>query len=255
MTLLEAATGARGLRLLALLSTLALAACGSNEPPATRAAPPQPQVSAETLAMYGPVRDEGYLIPAVPAKYLTDDKARQEVDYWSDEDPGTIVVDPWAKRLYLVQPGNRALRYTVGVGEDGRGFSGTGTIAYKRDWPTWTPTPRMLREKPEINEPFADGMPGGLDNPLGARALYLYKNGKDTLYRIHGTPYPWSVGNAKSSGCIRLFQQDILDLDQRVDAGTRVVVLNRAESGKGTVPPGGELLVSTDPLATPGPNL
>ncbi|KFE34948.1 L,D-transpeptidase [Thioclava atlantica] len=224
---------------------LLLAACAPRPdaatPPAEGTAPETaatPMPSPEVLAMYGAEEDDGRVIPAVDPKFLSDAKARQEVDYWTDEKPGTIVVDPWARRLYLVKENNRALRYTVAVGEDGRGFSGEAHIPYQREWPSWTPTQNMIAEDPELYGPVKDGLEGGLENPLGARALYLHRGGKDTLYRIHGTMDDSSIGKATSAGCIRLFNQDIIDLAERVRSGTHVVVLTRAQSGKGTVPPG-----------------
>ncbi|AJE49036.1 L,D-transpeptidase [Celeribacter indicus] len=218
----------------ALLASLAACTAG---PQVSRADQTPGRVSPRIQAMYGEMQDGDMLIPAVDPKYLSAEKARQEVDYWTDEEPGTIVVDPYARYLYYVLGGNRAMRYTVAVGEAGRGFSGTATIPVKREWPRWTPTKNMLREDPDLYGPVADGMEGGLDNPLGARALYLYRGGRDTMYRIHGTSHPWSIGRATSAGCIRLFNQDSIDLAERVEPGTRVVVLTEAQSGQGTVPP------------------
>lgn len=216
----------------AMLASLALlTACATAEPV------PQPVEKAPD-PLYGAVQDDGRTIPAVPETALSPRNRRQEVDYWTDEPPGTIIVDPYARFLYLVLEDDRALRYGVAVGEAGRGFSGEAKIPFKREWPRWTPTQNMLRRDPELYEPVRDGMEGGLDNPLGARALYLFKGGRDTLYRIHGTNNPFSIGKAVSSGCIRLFNQDILDLHERVQAGARVVVLTESESGKGTTPAG-----------------
>ncbi|OOY06642.1 L,D-transpeptidase [Thioclava sp. F28-4] len=221
------------------LALIALAACAPEPPsPAPQPAPQAPQLSARVKAIYSQMEDDGRTIPAVDPKLLSEEKARQEVDYWTDEPPGTIIVDPWARKLYLVQKNNRALRYTVAVGEDGRGFSGEGRIPYQRDWPSWTPTQSMIKEDPELYGPVKNGLDGGLDNPLGARALYIHRGNKDTFYRIHGTMDDSSIGKATSAGCIRLFNQDIIDLADRVRSGTDVVVLTRAESGKGTVPPG-----------------
>jgi len=224
---------------LCALSLLALTACA---PPAQRASssglPEPPPLSARVEAIYGAMEDDGRLIPAVNPKYLSEEKARQEVGYWSDEPPGTIVVDPWARRLYLVEKDNRAWRYTVAVGEEGRGFSGEAHIPYQRDWPRWQPTDSMIAEDPVLYDPVKHGLDGGLGNPLGARALYLHRGNKDTFYRIHGTMDDSSIGKATSAGCIRLFNLDIIDLADRVRSGTHVVVLTQAESGRGTVPPG-----------------
>lgn len=217
-----------------LLATCAalsfLAACAQTVPVPEKA----PQASE---SVYGTVEDNGRVIPAVPEAALSSRNQRQEVDYWTDEPPGTIIVDPYARFLYLVAENDQAMRYGVAVGEQGRGFSGVATIPFKREWPRWTPTGNMLRRDPELYGPVRGGMEGGLKNPLGARALYLFQSGQDTLYRIHGTNNPFSIGKAVSSGCIRLFNQDILDLHERVRAGARVIVLPEAESGKGTHPP------------------
>lgn len=203
------------------------------------AAPAPEPLPPEVLQMYAGMQDGDVWIDAVDPRHLSMDTIRQEVDYWTEERPGTIIVDPWDRYLYLVMAGNRAMRYTVGVGEAGRDFSGDATIPYGREWPRWTPTPNMLREDPETYEPHRSGMKGGTENPLGARALYLHRGGKDTLYRIHGTPYPWSIGEASSSGCIRMFQQDVIDLYDRVEKGrTRVTVLREDQAGQGTQPPG-----------------
>jgi len=211
-----------------------LGACSDNGPAMMQ----QTGISGPQVLRYRGFDDDGHDVPAIPGKYLNRDTVRRQVSYWTHEKPGTVIVDPYAHYLYLIEPGNRAMRYTVAVGEQGRAFAGTANIAYGREWPRWTPTSNMLKRDPKLYDPWRGGMEGGAENPLGARALYLYKNGHDTLYRIHGTPYPWSVGHSVSSGCIRLFQQDIIDLYKRVDhSGTRVVVLTKAQSGKGTMPP------------------
>ncbi|OWU71983.1 hypothetical protein ATO2_01360 [Roseovarius sp. 22II1-1F6A] len=208
----------------ALCALTILAACG--------AAPMEPGVSRELRDMYPTMEDNGWTIPAVPAQYLNDDVKRQIVTYRNDRTPGTIIVDPYSRHLFYIIDGTTAKRYTVGVGKAGRGFAGRGIINHQKDWPSWTPTQRMLKTDPELYGPVAGGMEGGLDNPLGARALYLYRNGRDTLYRIHGTPYPWTVGGMDSAGCIRLFQQDIIDLAKITDNGTQVIVLSEAQSAE-----------------------
>ena len=218
---------------------LALAAC-ETPPPALAAPPAAPApapVSAQTAALYAAQPDGELTVPAIPAQLLSEDKARQEVDYWTDEPVGTIIVDPHAKRLYQVRPGNKAMRYTVGVGAAGYGFTGEAHIPYQRDWPRWTPTDSMLAENPEHYGPSKDGVDGGLANPMGARALYIHNGGGDTFYRIHGTPDPQSIGTASSAGCIRLFNQDIIHLAENTDSMTKVVVLTKEQSGQGTTPP------------------
>jgi len=124
-----------------------------------------------------------------------------------------------------VRPEGRAVRYGVGVGREGFGWSGSARVARKAEWPTWTPPADMIKRQPEVAK-FAHGMPGGLENPLGARALYLYQGNRDTLYRLHGTNDPSSIGHAMSSGCIRLLNQDIIDLYRRAPVGSPVVVLS-----------------------------
>ena len=157
---------------------------------------------------------------------------RQEVLYRTREKPGTIVVDPNDRFLYLVQGGDRALRYGVGVGRvEAFNFRGEARIGRKAEWPRWTPTPDMIAREPERYGPYSGGMPGGEGNPLGARALYLYKDGRDTHYRLHGTIEPSTIGTKVSSGCVRLMNQDIIDLYQRVPVGAKVVVLPAQGSG------------------------
>ena len=183
--------------------------------------------------MYGQVVDNDTVIPAVDVSKIDERYLRQIVDYKTDEPVGTIIVDPHARFIYLVMEGGKAMRYGVGVAKAGLEFQGEADILRKAAWPGWTPTPDMIKREPERYGPYAGGLSGGLHNPLGARALYLYKDGKDTLYRIHGTNEPWSIGKPVSSGCIRLLNQDILDLYKRVPKGARIVVLDESQSGKG----------------------
>jgi lipoprotein-anchoring transpeptidase ErfK/SrfK len=147
----------------------------------------------------------------------------QMVSYRTDEVPGTIIVDSRNFFLYLVEDGGTAMRYSIGVARSGFGWNDTVEVMRKAEWPTWTPTARMVNEDPDAAM-WAGGMPGGPGNPLGARALYLYKNGQDTQYRIHGTFEPWTVGHNVSSGCIRMRNEDVVDLYKRVRVGTKVVV-------------------------------
>lgn len=148
---------------------------------------------------------------------------RQFVSYAGPEWPGTIIVDPDARHLYYVLEGGRALRYGVGVGREGFAWSGEAQVGMKRRWPRWLPPVEMvLRDKNAAK--WANGQPGGPDNPLGARALYLHQNGADTFYRIHGTNQPASIGKAMSSGCVRMLNQDIAELYLRVPVGSRVIV-------------------------------
>ena len=174
---------------------------------------------------YGAITDSGFSVPAVARDDLDPRYMRQLVDDPTGRSPGTIVVDPDKRFLYLVQPGGKALRYGVGVGREGMEWSGTANVAYKREWPRWTPTRDMIAREPKKYRKWADGMNGGAENPLGARALYLFEGGKDSLYRIHGTNEPASIGQSMSSGCIRMMNQDVIDLYRRVPVGAKVVVL------------------------------
>jgi lipoprotein-anchoring transpeptidase ErfK/SrfK len=149
---------------------------------------------------------------------------KQLVEYNGTEWPGTLIVDPEHRHLYHVLENQQAIRYGVGVGREGFSWSGGAKIGMKRRWPRWLPPEEMV-VRDENAAKWANGMPGGPDNPLGARALYLYANGADTLYRIHGTNDPSSIGKAMSSGCIRMLNQDIADLYLRVPVGSKVVVL------------------------------
>lgn len=138
---------------------------------------------------------------------------------------GTIVVDPKNHFLYLVERWGKARRYGVGVGKAGLAFKGSAEIKRKAEWPSWTPTANMIKREPQKYKRYAKGVPGGPDNPLGARALYLYKGGRDTYYRIHGTTQPNSIGRSVSNGCIRMINDHVIDLYNRVPLGTKVVVL------------------------------
>ncbi len=152
---------------------------------------------------------------------------RKEVAYETSEVPGTIIVDVDARQLYFTLPGGRAQRYGIGVGKQGFEWSGAAVIRRKAKWPRWVP-PKEMVARDHLAAQWASGMPGGPDNPLGARALYLYQGEVDTLYRIHGTSQPQSIGKAVSSGCIRLLNADVADLFERVPIGTKVVVLPSA---------------------------
>lgn len=139
--------------------------------------------------------------------------------------PGTLVVDPRNHFLYLQLTVSKARRYGVGVGKAGLAFRGTAKVGRKAKWPRWTPTQNMIRREPGKYAKYADGVPGGPGNPLGSRALYLYRNGRDTLYRIHGTTQPSSIGRSVSNGCIRMLNAHVEDLYKRVPVGAQVVVL------------------------------
>jgi lipoprotein-anchoring transpeptidase ErfK/SrfK len=189
---------------------------------------------------YAALRSERFPLDAVDLGRLDPRYRRQEVRYETAEPAGTIIVDTPARFLYLVSGNGRAVRYGIEVGREGFGWSGSATIARKAEWPKWTPPAEMVARDART-APYAAGMPGGPENPLGARALYLYKDGRDTLYRIHGGGRPGSLGKATSSGCIRLLDHDVIDLFSRVPIGTRAVVLpdpllSRAPSGAADQP-------------------
>jgi lipoprotein-anchoring transpeptidase ErfK/SrfK len=149
---------------------------------------------------------------------------RQHVQYTGGEAPGSIVVDTHEFFLYAVEEGGWATRYGVAVGEKGLTFKGRATIGRKENWPAWTPTAAMMERKPRLLQ-YADGVPGGPNNPLGARALYLYQGSRDTMFRVHGTNEPWLIGTEVSNGCIRLTNEDIIDLFDRTPLGTPVLVI------------------------------
>ena len=174
--------------------------------------------------MYGPLLEERFPIPGVDLGLLDPMFLRQSGDYKTTEPTGTVIVDTANRVLFLTLPDGKAIRYGIGIGRAGFEWSGRAIIKFKREWPTWTPPSEMIARQPEL-EKWCKGMPPGLDNPLGARALYLFKDGVDTLYRLHGTGDAASIGKAVSSGCVRLLHQDVIDLYGRVPNDTPIVVL------------------------------
>jgi lipoprotein-anchoring transpeptidase ErfK/SrfK len=168
--------------------------------------------------------DAPYAQANIPEQYR-----RHIVDYPNKEPPGTILVDSDARYLYYVQPEGKAIRYGVAVGEEAMAWSGVATVGRMAEWPDWIPTPEIQARL----GPYPPRIPGGPANPLGARALYLYERNKDTLYRIHGTNQPEYIGQAVSSGCIRMSNEDVIDLFDRVKLGATVVVLAPGQSGGG----------------------
>jgi lipoprotein-anchoring transpeptidase ErfK/SrfK len=187
-----------------------LTACTAQNPKL-----PSPTTASPKLLTADP--NEPFPVDPVDLAEIDSRFWRQIVDDPTGEPAGTLVVDPEAKFLWLVLETGKALRYGVGVGRDGFSWHGIAVVARKARWPRWTP-------------PWASGMPGGPENPLGARALYLYRDGKDTLYRIHGTSEADSIGQSVSSGCIRLLNAEVIDLYRRVPVGTRVVVRQAASA-------------------------
>lgn len=178
---------------------------------------PDPQLSA---------RDQQFLA-LTPKAEVDKNFERYQVEDPTGQPPGTIVVDTKQKFLFYVLGGGKAIRYGVSTGRDAYGWTGTATVKRMAEWPSWMPPADMLERWPHL-KPVAQagGLKGGPDNPLGARALYLYdSNGKDTLYRIHGTNEPEEIGRGVSSGCIRMRDIDVIDLYNRVKLGTKVVVI------------------------------
>jgi lipoprotein-anchoring transpeptidase ErfK/SrfK len=177
-------------------------------------APPRPPVDMMARAEPYAAQPE---ISANPAQQMDPKYLKQVVEYRGSEPPGTIIIDTPQRFLFLVQDNSTALRYGIGVGKPGFAWAGEKKISAKKEWPDWTPPPEMLERRPDLPHFMA----GGPENPLGARALYL----GSSLYRIHGSNEPWTIGQAVSSGCIRMRNDDVVDLYERVKVGTKVVVM------------------------------
>ncbi|GLS45715.1 L,D-transpeptidase [Methylobacterium brachythecii] len=221
------------LKLLALVPlTASLTACMSQRaelPPTQLAALTPPNAVGGTMPVPppppffppGPERDREWLKLAPAAQINDPALLRTVIDYPSKEKPGTVIVATAEKRLYLIMADGKAMRYPVSVGKEGASWSGTANVDRKLEWPDWNPPKEMLERKPDLPH----RLEGGPLNPIGARALYLAQNGKDTLYRIHGTNEPEKIGQSVSSGCIRMLNEDAMDLYNRVPIGTKVVVL------------------------------
>jgi len=177
--------------------------------------------------LYGTITTEPFPIAAVDLRRINPVYLRRKVSYSTSYPPGTIIIDPEKFFCYFILPGGQAMRYGVGVAyNQSANFRGQAIIGRKAAWPHWTPTKNMMHRQPERYGHLGGGLPPGPTNPLGARAFYLYRNGKDTMFRLHGTTEPWSIGTNVSSGCIRFFNHDIIDLYNRVPAGSQTVVLN-----------------------------
>jgi lipoprotein-anchoring transpeptidase ErfK/SrfK len=204
---------------------LALSACVPDaalvESGAVKA--PQPKLVSDA---YVARQDGPFALPAIPVEKVPVAYQRQEVYFPTDDAPGTIIINPAQRTLHYVTGKNKAIRYGIAVGRAGFEWAGEAVVTETKQWPTWTPPKEMIERKPELAK-WEKGQPGGLTNPLGARALYLTTNGVDYGYRIHGTPEWNSIGSNASSGCIRMINQDVIDLFQRAPVGTRVIVLNR----------------------------
>ncbi|MEO4000436.1 L,D-transpeptidase [Mesorhizobium sp. CAU 1732] len=221
---------ARLTRRFLLLGTGSLMLSGCVSTPEPKPAPLPKPLPPVRPAMYDAMPQEPYDVPAVDVSQMAPEWWRSEVDYATDERPGTLVVETAQKYLYHVRPNGRAMRYGIGVGRDGFAWQGRAVIAYRRVWPRWTPPDSMVARQPEL-EPYSianGGMDPSATNPMGARGLYIHQNGRDTIYRVHGTHQPWSIGRSISSGCIRLINQDIIHLHDNVRDGSPIVVRHDA---------------------------
>lgn len=215
-----------------------LAGCATTKDTPVKNAPvPQkvsypivPAADDELAARYAALEDGGHLIPAIPYKEIDPKYFRQRVKDPTGEAPGTVVVDTPGRFLYVVEPGGTAMRYGVGIGREGFAWEGEGIIHWRQPWPRWKVPADMIARNPGLAKYSVEngGMEPGIKNPLGARALYIFQNGKDTLYRLHGSPDWKSIGKATSSGCVRLLNQDVLDLYKRVPYHARIVVYQGA---------------------------
>lgn len=198
----------------AVLGALSLAGCATSGGLST----------AEAARIYGPVPDERFPIPAVNISKINPKYLRRTVHYPSKEAVGTIIIDPRNYYVYRIEGDNNATRYGANVGRAGFLWSGDAYIGRKAEWPIWTPPREMILRQPEAAK-YAGGMKPGIDNPLGARTLYLYQNGVYTLYTIYSTSVPETIGKGISSGCIGLLTQDMIDLYSKTPVNTKVVVL------------------------------
>jgi lipoprotein-anchoring transpeptidase ErfK/SrfK len=192
--------------------------------------PVDPALARQYAALYAPANGEPFAVPAVRLSDIDPQYLRKRVNVQTDEAPGTIIINAQNRFLYFVEGGGRAIRYGVGVGRQGFGWSGVANVKNKQEWPDWYPPKEMIARQAELRRQLSElqsglGMPGGPRNPLGARAMYLWQGNKDTLYRIHGTFEPWTIGQNVSSGCIRMINQDVIDLYERVPLGAKVLVL------------------------------
>ncbi len=207
------------------VATIALTGCSATT--AEKERPAAIPIESPALAtIYGPMPEEQFPLPAIPYQKISKRFHRQMVSDPTGERPGTLVVDTANYFLYLTYESGQAMRYGVGLGRQGFEWSGQGVIQYKRQWPRWTPPDEMVARQPEL-VPYSianGGMAPGLKNPLGARALYIFQDGEDTLYRIHGSPEWSSIGKSVSSGCVRMINQDVVDLYGRVPDKAPVVV-------------------------------
>jgi lipoprotein-anchoring transpeptidase ErfK/SrfK len=211
-----------------LLAT-ALAGCATTASTPTQSTPRETPAGArpappDVALMYAAVTDDKYPIRASRMELVPERFWRQDVPNPTGEAPGSVIVDTSDRFLYHVRDNGMATRYGVGIGAAGFAWSGRAHIAYKREWPTWTPPSDMIKRHPEL-EIYRHGMEPGPDNPMGPRALYIHQGNKDTLYRIHGNPDERTIGQAISSGCVRMLPQDIIHLYNNVKSGSPLLVI------------------------------
>ncbi|CAN5236372.1 hypothetical protein BH10PSE9_BH10PSE9_08750 [soil metagenome] len=227
----------------AAVASLLLAGAAAAAPPKVRTPPPPPPPEPNFIeALFGGLGqaiapDNGFwqgaqdpggpLYPEMVSRsrVVPWEFRRQTVTYHTNEKPGTFIIDSNRHFLYLVLGNGQAIRYGVGVGRTGFGWRGTVRIGAKQEWPGWTPPPQMIAREAKRGHKLPAFMPGGPGNPLGARAMYLHNGSGDTGFRIHGTNEPWTIGLNVSSGCIRLIDNDVIDLFQRVPVGAKVMVI------------------------------
>ncbi|MBO3761513.1 L,D-transpeptidase [Ciceribacter sp. L1K22] len=207
-----------------LLSALLLGASSQAAQGGTRPNGTHDIQAADPERFYVALEDNGFNVPSVRYRKLDPRFWRRRVIDLTGATEGTVFVSLAERFLYFVIGDGTAIRYGIAIGKDGYRWSGNGEIARIATWPKWTPTMEMRARLPEL-ERYRSGMPGGPENPLGARTLYIHRNGKDTLYRVHGTPEWWSIGRQASSGCIRMLNQDVIDLAARVQPGAAIIVL------------------------------
>lgn len=174
--------------------------------------------------IYAARQDYGYMLPQIPYARVNPQYLRQMVDNITGEPPGTVVIDRKRHYLYLTIQDNLAIRYGIGLGREGFSWTGRAVINRKAAWPQWNATPEMVQRARKRGNSLRRHFDGQLDNPMASRALYIANKGRDTLYRIHGTPEWWSIGKNVSSGCFRMYNQDVIDLYERVPAGAKIVV-------------------------------
>jgi len=204
-----------------LLATITAALLTTANAPSAHAMPPSPVVA----------QDGAPVMKVSEQRKPKPEFLRKRVRLQTSEAPGTIIINTQTKYLYFVEGNNRATRYGVGVGREGFGWSGRVDVGRKAEWPDWRPPATMIARERAKGRKLPAFVAGGPDNPLGARALYLYKGGRDTIFRVHGTNQPWTIGQNMSSGCIRMMNEDVTHLYNRAGVGSKVIVIGPSGAG------------------------